>query len=40
MKVVAERICDGEILRLIQMWLKALPIAADAWRSYAGMCEE
>lgn len=23
MKVVAERICDGEILRLIQMWLKA-----------------
>lgn len=23
MKVLAERICDGEILRLIQMWLKA-----------------
>ncbi len=23
MKVVAERICDGKILRLIQMWLKA-----------------
>lgn len=23
MKVVAERICDGEILRIIQMWLKA-----------------
>jgi RNA-directed DNA polymerase len=23
MKVVAERICDGEMLRLIQMWLKA-----------------
>ena len=23
MKVVAERICDGELLRLIQMWLKA-----------------
>ena len=23
MATVAERICDGEILRLIQMWLKA-----------------
>ena len=23
MSTVAERICDGEILRLIQMWLKA-----------------
>jgi RNA-directed DNA polymerase len=29
MAVVAERICDGEILRLIQMWLKAPVMAVD-----------
>lgn len=29
MAVVAERICDGEILRLIQMWLKAPIIEID-----------
>jgi len=29
MKVLAERICDGEILRLIQMWLKAAIMEMD-----------
>ena len=29
MAVVAERICDGEILRLIQMWLKAPVMEVD-----------
>jgi len=33
MATVAERICDGEILRLIQMWLKA-PIIIDFHSDY------